>query len=77
MPRSTPFAQPVDCELRSRFVRDELINLHDCLLAMPSACAGRASHRTALRRFGHAATIAIAVFCVIWFAGQLLRAVLS
>jgi hypothetical protein len=41
--------------------------------AMPSARAGRASHRAVLRRLGHSATITIAVFCIVYFGGQLLR----
>lgn len=45
-------------------------------LAMPTARAGRATPRTALRRFVHSATIAIAVFCVVYFGLQLLRGVL-
>lgn len=46
-------------------------------LAMPSARAGQPSARAVLRRLGYAVPIAIAAFCVVWFAGQLLRAVLS
>jgi hypothetical protein len=47
------------------------------LRAMPSARAGRPPARTALRCFGDSATIAIAVFCIVYFGGQLLLAVLS
>jgi hypothetical protein len=44
---------------------------------MPSARAGRPPARTALRRFGDSAILAIAVFCIVYFGGQLLLAVLS
>jgi hypothetical protein len=43
--------------------------------AMPTAPAGRAPHRAALHRLGHAATIGIAVFSIAYFAAQMLRAV--
>jgi hypothetical protein len=46
-------------------------------LAMPSARAGRPPARTALRRFGDSATIAIAVFCIVYFGLRELLAVLS
>jgi hypothetical protein len=47
-------------------------------LAMPyRARAGRPPARTALRRFGDSAILAIAVFCIVYFGGQLLLAVLS
>jgi hypothetical protein len=61
---------------------DERVNLYSELAASwampaPQARAGRATPRAALRRLVHPATIAIAVFNVVYFGGQLLRAVLS
>jgi hypothetical protein len=47
----------------------------DIAVAMPSAPAGRSSTRAALRRLGHTATIGIALANLIYFGGQLLRAV--
>jgi hypothetical protein len=43
---------------------------------MPSARAGRASPRAVFHRLVHSATIAIAVFCIVYFGLQLLRGVL-
>jgi hypothetical protein len=45
-------------------------------VAMPSARAGRPSARAVLRRLGNSATIAIAVFCVVYFGLQLVRGAL-
>jgi hypothetical protein len=65
---------PVDYEVNPRFDGPAR---HIVIGAMPTARAGQATPRAVLRRLGHAVPIAIAVFCVVWFGGQLIRAVLS
>jgi hypothetical protein len=46
------------------------------MVAMPSARADRPTARAVLRRLGNSATIAIAVFCIIYFGLQFVRGVL-
>jgi hypothetical protein len=72
--------RPISCEQLAKIMKDSRAidsrfqgpaRLYD-LGAMPSARATRATPRAAARLV-HAASVAIAVFCTVFFAGQLLR----